>query len=554
MQGDLIANHGSYGQDWAATAVPKYKKGSTPRPLLARKCFTKRITHFAVAMAAPNAKHHTKEENGATADNANGSTSDFAARLSLSESFQRVLQIDIENRKLRERNEKLEATNDTNWATIANKRDAWAAEKGKLERALQHMREEMKILREVKAKASDQAEQIKAHEKRILSQCEAIKKRDEDMAHQLTLYQNAKEELAAEKTSALALSDSLLTAEKDLARSKEELEVANDELNDLADFAARLQPMNQGKEQIQEALANTFNQFLQFFVSEMSFDGKPGAYPTAATEEPSIPLPESNTPASKQMRIVAALIVSGKAMVKHIFRHALVSDDLDRVLNQLAVTDPDHESYVREVLLKLHQMHPDEQKAAQMAKVDRAVKDIADQLGPMVPRPTEFGSRLKPCCEMAAKAWDLTLGMENKVDAHFRFQMPAFWCPVPLEEITDQSPADPASDSNAQADAPQQPLPPGEAGPSVSIDEVLKMVWPVVIAHLPDADEPAESEMLSCGYVLARAQCRAAKDDVTREQSTYKKTRLESRRQSEKKRRSSVAPSPARAAVVTSAA
>ncbi|KAM3537951.1 hypothetical protein ARSEF1564_009135 [Beauveria bassiana] len=487
---------------------------------------------------AGKGKQDSKSENGVSAGSAvNGATPDLMALVASSQILQQILKVDVDNQRLRERNADLEAANRTNWDTILGDRDSWKADKAAMERELEDGRNEVKILREAKTKADELAKQVQAQEKQILAQGETIKKKDSEIGRQENLCAKAKEQLEQEKASAKVVAHSLQEAKKNLNRTKEEMEAVGDELAEFRSFTAPLQPMKNGKGQIQKALGDTFCRFLEFFHAEFSVDVKTHVSTTGSPLEEhciNIPLPASNSPAAKQMRIAAALRVAGMFLQRHVFRHALVSYELDRALDAVALVNPDHEAFVRSVLLKLHKVAPEEQEEMQKDNVDSAVKEIASTLGQIVPNVEGFHSRLQPLCEMAAEAWKPTAEMEGRIEAHIRFIESDDCRPVPFPQAQSEPPPNGAN-NNDNSQPPSDPV-------QLSKGDLARVIWPLAMAHHFDGDGP-EFEVMSCGYVLTKAQIQEAEEEVSRESTPRKKARLESRlHMGEKKRRNSIAP------------
>ncbi|KAM3498316.1 hypothetical protein MY10362_008361 [Beauveria mimosiformis] len=463
---------------------------------------------------AGKGKQDSKAENGAPAANAvNGATPDLIALFASSDIFQQILKVDIDNKRLRERNADLEVVNRTNWDTILGDRDSWNTDKAAMERELEEGRNEVKVLREAKTKADELSKQVQAQEKQILAQTETIKKKESEIGRQESLCAKAKEQLEQEKASAKVVAHSLQEVKKNLLRAKEELGTVKEDLAEVRSFTAPLQRMENGKGQIQKALADTFSRFLEFFHAEFSVDVKTHVSTTGTPLDEhciNIPLPASNSPAAKQMRVAAALRVAGMFLQRHVFRHALVSYELDRALDAVALVNPDHEAFVRSVLLKLHKVAPEEQEEMQKDNVDSAVKEIASTLGQIVPNVEGFHSRLQPLCEMAAEAWKPTTEMEGRIEAHIRFIESDDCRPVPFPQAQSESPPNGAnSNDNQPAASPSNPV-------QLSKGDLARVIWPLAMAHHFDGDGP-EFEVMSCGYVLTNAQIQEAEEEVSRD-------------------------------------
>lgn len=234
-------------------------------------------------------------------------------------------------------------------------------------------------------------------------------------------------------------------------------------------------------------------------------------------------LPASNSLAARQMRVVAALTVTGRALVTHIFRQMLVAPDSDLydALGRLALENAEHESYVRAVLLKIL---PGDQIAIQEAGVDDAVVEIVEALHPWLPNQGQFASELRPLCEEASKAWNLVLTVQNKIEPNLDPQVLRDWRPLP--PILKDAAVKPNTASNKPQAKPakqQQTATSAQSGmKALNMNHVAGIVWPIFLAHPIDG---ADVEMISCGYVLTKAQMQEAVEEVSREESTYRTAR-----------------------------
>ncbi|OAA53319.1 hypothetical protein ISF_08800 [Cordyceps fumosorosea ARSEF 2679] len=475
-------------------------------------------------------KQNGKEETGVPAKEANGPSSDIIALVSSSEIFQQLLQIDVENKRLKERNAALEVTNNTNMDTISEKRDAWSAEKAALERALQSERDETKTLREARAKADELSQQIKNQERHILALGEKIKKKGVEIGRHQALCETAKEELERERLNAKVLGDSFQKTQQELDCRKKDLATANETLVEIQSFVTPLQPLANRKTQIQDALGNVFRQFLDLFVAEFGGDVNLGV-PAAEAMKNFRPLPASSSTAAKRMRVAAALEISGEALIQHVFRQPLVNHDLNGALKTAAMHDPEHAAYVRAILLRLHKLLlEDEQKQIQEVNVQNAVGEITTALGKVTPRAASgLAPKLKPLCDAAAEAWNLTLEVENNIEAHLQFEeVPGEWRSVPLAETDKKQPSSSAAAAAGNGKSPAPPNQQQSQQPSLSDADVVRVVWPALTAHVAEAEGQAEFELVSCGYVLTWAQTKEAEVEV---ESACKQARQDIRRQ-----------------------
>lgn len=269
------------------------------------------------------------------------------------------------------------------------------------------------------------------------------------------------------------------------------------------------------------------------------------AAPVRALQKIGISLPASNSAAAKDMRVVAGLAVTGRALVDHVFQQVFVTPDGDLacILDRLAIEHPKHEAHVRAVLLRLFKELPEERQLdIQTANIDDAVDEIVETLEPWLPRETRLADKVKPLCAKAAEAWNLALEMKTKIDLDFQVHVPGDWCLVPLTRVekktTAGGSANSSQNSKTQANTSNKQQPLNQI--LTSKVQVAKEIWPVFIAPLPDGDG---FEMVSPGYVLTKEQMKEAEQEASREQSTYKQARQGLRRQptAQKTRRNSVA-------------
>ncbi|OAR01937.1 hypothetical protein LLEC1_05886 [Akanthomyces lecanii] len=396
-------------------------------------------------------------------------------------STQRLLEIDSEIEQLRKRNSDLEVANRTNLNSIVEERQKADADRAIVLRELKEQKEKVQSLHGAETKAEKLDRQIKEQEKGLLSQVEAIKKKSAEVGCQQTLYERTKEELEKEK----------------VKPHRSEQQPADDEA---------------GVDSHSTAMFDNFHQFLDMYKAELSIDVAADTAPAAAIEKLGLPLPASNSAAAENMGIAAALAVTGKALVEHVFQQTLVDPDSDlhRVLDRLAVDDTEHEAYVRAVLLRLVQELPaDEQRAMHDASIAGAVEEIVTALEPWTPQ----------------------AALKDKIEVDFLFQVLEEWRAVPLEKKPTTASA--TSNNKSHVNTPKQPAARAQTQQSspatLSKKQVAKVVWPVFMALLPDEDPP---EIVSCGYVLTKAHMREAEEEVADEESTYKQARQSLRRKS----------------------
>ncbi|KAH8662659.1 hypothetical protein BGZ61DRAFT_485146 [Ilyonectria robusta] len=270
-----------------------------------------------------------------------------------------------------------------------------------------------------------------------------------------------------------------------------------------------------------------------------------------------IPLPASNSPGAKRMRIVAGLVIFGEALADYIFRptHTAQDSELDDVLGRLGTQNYLQEMYVRAALLRVL---PDRQRKNQEAAVKSVVTHVSDVLGVLMPssRRGEFESRLKLVSDEICHGWSQVQQLEERVRPSFSFDFAEEWQPLPSsgpQTSTKPNPS-PSTQSTTQQQkngrqTQQQPKPRPEV---LTKEEFKEVAWPAFLATNPeqaqDGDGANSSSWVSIhrGYVLTKAQAKGAEQERTAEEEASRRVRKTIRqndgndpRQTQRKRRDS---------------
>ena len=293
-------------------------------------------------------------------------------------------------------------------------------------------------------------------------------------------------------------------------------------------------------------MAETFREALSFFQSALYCDVDEELLAYGGVDDPMIPLPTSNSRVAKQMRVVAGLMVCGKALAEHVFRFAFVTrgDELDQALCRLANENPRQEAYLRAVLQKVL---PDEQKVARARGIHIAIQEITSAVGPWVQNVSSFTPGLEQLCEKAGRSWDLVLVVEDRITPDFDFRHAEEWLPLPITNgPTSSGPGLPNQNKPQLKSSKQQQNTPavGPASEKLTRNKVAKVIWPMFFAAgTQDPGDDADSvpfALLHQGYVLAKAQIQGT--EVSNEESSHRAVRQSLRRSqstAQKKRRNS---------------
>jgi len=135
-----------------------------------------------------------------------------------------------------------------------------------------------------------------------------------------------------------------------------------------------------------------------------------------------IPLPQSNSPAAKGMRISAVLAVLSRALHRHIFRPVYLFDDDDepfcRFLRSLEDEDPSREAHLRATLLSMSQERQMEQGARRIKTVVREVSWLVQHLLSAL-QFEAFCSGLEGACRLACEQWMRIQMAQLKIEPYF---------------------------------------------------------------------------------------------------------------------------------------
>ncbi|KAM7207855.1 hypothetical protein V8F20_001897 [Naviculisporaceae sp. PSN 640] len=136
-----------------------------------------------------------------------------------------------------------------------------------------------------------------------------------------------------------------------------------------------------------------------------------------------IPLPQSNSPAAKGMRISAILAILSRALAKHVFRPVYLFDDDDdenlvRFLRILEDEDPTREGHMRSTLLS---MMPERQMELGARRVKTVVREVSwlvqHLLGSL--QFENFLRGLEAACKLSCEQWMRIQMAQIKVEPYF---------------------------------------------------------------------------------------------------------------------------------------
>ncbi|KAK4238816.1 hypothetical protein C8A03DRAFT_14750 [Achaetomium macrosporum] len=389
----------------------------------------------------------------------------------------------------------------------------------------------------------------------------AVVKQKEALAMQLA---TAKEKLAANEKEQGVLKSKF---EEERQGIEAELREKEKELQRLDDFAVALKAVEENENEIRKALNAIFNSARSlaetYFRINLPEDilANQDQWNAISSHNSNIPLPRSNSRLAKQMRMALVLSLMGQELCKHIFQSTYLKDcsGIDSVLKILAKKEPDLESHLRAVLLKVSSIIGIPDGSVNEA----AAKSVFDLLSPVVPedKRKEFQAGLHLLCRMACKEWESIQTLEDLVVPELGFNrqskrkyrwnslsfddLPTSPAPAPSQRANGIASAQMKSAASSQGQSKSSPAAAAQPHLDTAADVTDgPAVWPAFLNLSYDGQTLAEGFCLPLSLTKA-----AAEEEVQTAMSTsgsssprtHREQRAEERNLSSKRRRQSVA-------------
>ncbi|KAI0127205.1 hypothetical protein BJ170DRAFT_595083 [Xylariales sp. AK1849] len=232
-----------------------------------------------------------------------------------------------------------------------------------------------------------------------------------------------------------------------------------------------------------------------------------------------IPLPLSNSPEAKQMRIAAILAILAWSFARYIFQpsYLLQCNELSDLLSGLADDEPARETYLRSVLLPVL---PSKQKANGKKRIEQVVLDVFACVKPVLAEGKQAALRvsLENMCKQVCGQWMRLQLLEEKIEPSFDAYDDEDWKLLQLPFFDDATPGDATNGGPEEAgddpeDAAANPECSGNnssdsamTDDSISdIEDIAAIVWPSFLSF-----RGGESELLTEGFVLDKSQVKVA--------------------------------------------
>ncbi|PNH49166.1 hypothetical protein VD0003_g7963 [Verticillium dahliae] len=350
-------------------------------------------------------------------------------------------------------------------------------------------------------------------EQKVLRVTETAKAHEKDNLNLKAKNKELKEKVSLLEGREKALNANLSSLQSDLVKKSEELRKAQNELAAVRSHITKMPSLEVNRVQICQGLNSAFRGVLDFLGAELTADlpescledgaAWAGIRDHQAIRRTAIPLPPTNTPAAKRMRVFAALVVLADALVKHIFRPTYFlhqGEELDRALEELGKSHSGHGAFIRAVLLKATASGKHDPASSRSALV---VREVAAAVQHWIPadRSDQFHEAMRCLTDLLRETWQIVQRTRQRVDPSLSLEVPEEWRRLPSITV--------------QEDGRTQPRPSvASSQPSVPLgasDDVIGTVWPAFLARVED-----DFDLVHPGYALTREDVKDASEEVSR--------------------------------------
>ncbi|ETS75873.1 hypothetical protein PFICI_12817 [Pestalotiopsis fici W106-1] len=348
--------------------------------------------------------------------------------------------------------------------------------------------------------------------------------------------------LDEEKSALTAAQSALEKTTADLQLTRDDLERKNTRLGELnaLSFNLKCPPQDQTQQHLQNMFTLSYHWAESLFANDL--EETDFMAPTASTNwakmrnhgrvHRMIPLPLSNTREAKKMRTAAVLAILAWALAQYVFQptYLLQCNELCDLLGGLADDDPVRENYLRSVLLPVL---PSRQKANGKRRIEQVVLEVFTAVSPVLPasRHDEIRTSLETICKQICGQWMRLQLLDEKIEPSFDAYDEEDWRLLLLdgsEGETLKTPTGTNVIAAAAAAADESAIADDDRPDGVTdIEEIAAVLWPSFLSL-----GGGESELLSEGFVLAKAQVKPAysEERAAQQNGAHRAARQMSRR------------------------
>jgi len=218
---------------------------------------------------------------------------------------------------------------------------------------------------------------------------------------------------------------------------------------------------------------------------------------------------------AKQMRIVGVDSIIASALTRHIFRPIGRDDDFVAALSELAVSNPNMESFCRSSHFAVMEKLPRYRDSVIDKAVKAAVRDVIKGVSPILSDATirQFRIDLEDTCRIAEQEWQVFQRYKKRYEVDMEGDK-EFYFPVPLwqpSEGNDSREVNRSETKSAQDQAGNgqkgKQLPSTERRPDLG--PIVTSVWPLLRVVEANGANP-----LFSGWALFWDQAKVAQEQV----------------------------------------
>ncbi|RSL39892.1 hypothetical protein CEP54_016236 [Fusarium duplospermum] len=482
----------------------------------------------------------------------------FVGEYCAGDEFKRLKGMCQENTGLKKNINELQTAYEQNIKALTRSDNKWQSEHNKLKEvdsARDDAVKQLKDERQASQALKDRVRNMEEHVKTVTATSKSWESRAVELGNKEKAKATHLENAQKEKE---RLEEELKSTQKQLKSKTSELGQVQDKFKLIRSFVVELESLVEKETEVRSLLANFFDLALKHMETFLCSNLDNACFAdhshwkelrVQVSSKQRVPLPASNSPAAKQMRIVAGLIIFGEALAEYIFRPTHITHDgeLDEVLGHLGTQNPLQEMYTRSALLK---MLPDRQEKNQEAAVKSVVTHVSGVLSILVPssRRGEFESGLKHVSGQICRGWSKVQQLEERVRPSFSLDFSEDWQPLrpPNAQTSTKSSSSSSAQSSTQQKGRRQNQQQSTTPPGLLVTEEFKEVaWPAFLAINPEQlreeeeDDDANSSwaLIHHGYVLTKAQAKEAEQERDAEEEVSRRVRKTTRQNGSDARR-----------------
>ncbi|GME46725.1 hypothetical protein GTA08_BOTSDO11869 [Neofusicoccum parvum] len=344
---------------------------------------------------------------------------------------------------------------------------------------------------------------------------------------------------------------SLITCHQENVELQKDLEEATERLAEVEGFA---EPLSDEKWEasitlLDELWRSAHDLISAYFRKDLPKEILSNTYAWTELKKPldfshSIPLPQSNSPCAKSMRIAVILAVLARLIDKYLFQPSYILSEesgLREILIRQAIENSRREAFTRGIFLATFE---DEQAEIADELVTRIIKELMHHIHDLLPPPQveSFKARLEHIIQNARDIWWKTQRLRQRLEPDFQVEDYGWEQPIqfqfghehsiaasgkpkadspqqsprqqkaPKTPTTAPSPTAAAPEITPGPPAPVVPLPPVVNGHALSVrgpDESLLLIFPRI--YIVEDDDP---EPVTPGTVLLKSQAEEAEREL----------------------------------------